>query len=60
VDAQCLELDLTRGQHLNAAFAALDSAGLKVMSLRNKSNRLEQLFVSLTASEGSAETLVHG
>ena len=60
VDAQCLELDLTRGQHLNAAFAALDGAGLKVMSLRNKSNRLEQLFVSLTASEGSAETLVHG
>ena len=60
VDAQCLELDLTRGQHLNAAFAALDGAGLKVMSLRNKSNRLEQLFVSLTASEGSAEILVHG
>ena len=60
VDAQRLELDLIRGQHLNAAFAALDGAGLKVMSLRNKSNRLEQLFVSLTASEGSAETLVHG
>lgn len=60
VDAQRLELDLTRGQHLNAAFAALDGAGLKVMSLRNKSNRLEQLFVSLTASEGSAETLVNG
>ena len=60
VDAQRLELDLTRGQHLNAAFAALDGAGLKVMSLRNKSNRLEQLFVSLTASEGSPETLVHG
>ena len=60
VDAQRLELDLTRGQHLNAAFAALDGAGLKVMSLRNKSNRLEQLFISLTASEGSAETLVHG
>lgn len=60
VDAQRLELDLTRGQHLNAAFAALDGAGLRVMSLRNKSNRLEQLFVSLTASEGSAETLVHG
>jgi ABC-2 type transport system ATP-binding protein len=60
VDAQRLELDLTRGQHLNAAFAALDGAGLKVLSLRNKSNRLEQLFVSLTASEGSAETLVHG
>ena len=60
VDAQRLELDLIRGQHLNAAFAALDGAGLKVMSLRNKSNRLEQLFVSLTASEGSAETLVNG
>ena len=60
VESHALELDLSRGQHLNAAFAALDSAGLKVMSLRNKSNRLEQLFVSLTASEGSAETLTHG
>ena len=48
-----------KGQHLNDVFRALDAAGLEVASMRNKSNRLEQLFVSLTRSEGSAETLVH-
>ncbi len=39
--------------------AGMDDAGHRVMSMRNKSNRLEQLFVSLTNSESSAEALVH-
>ncbi|MEE4302018.1 MAG: ABC transporter ATP-binding protein [Pseudomonadales bacterium] len=58
-DSHCIEVDLHRGQQLNDVFRALDAAGLEVASMRNKSNRLEQLFVSLTRSEGSAETLVH-
>ena len=58
-DAHCLEVDLQKGQHLNDVFHALDAKGLQVASMRNKSNRLEQLFVSLTRSEGSAEALVN-
>ena len=58
-DSHCIEVDLCKGQNLNDVFRALDAAGLGVSSMRNKSNRLEQLFVSLTRSEGSAETLVH-
>ena len=58
-DEHCLEVDLHKGQHLNEVFLALDAKGLQVASMRNKSNRLEQLFVSLTRSEGSAEALVN-
>ncbi|HEY5789192.1 MAG TPA: ABC transporter ATP-binding protein [Gammaproteobacteria bacterium] len=47
VDAQTLEVDVSREHDLNALFAALDRHGLRVVSLRNKSNRLEELFVRL-------------
>ena len=54
-----LEVDIAREQDLNEVFQRLDAVGIRVRSMRNKSNRLEQLFVALTQSEGSAETLVH-
>ena len=57
-DDHCIEVDLRKGQRLNDVFRALDERGLAVQSMRNKSNRLEQLFVSLTNSESSAEVLV--
>ena len=42
-----LEVDVPRGRNLNELFAALDAAGIVVLSLRNRANRLEELFVSL-------------
>ncbi len=42
-----LEVDIRRGQSLNAVFAALSSQGVLAGSMRNKSNRLEELFVRL-------------
>jgi ABC-2 type transport system ATP-binding protein len=42
-----IEVDIRRGQSLNQVFAALSSQGLRVSSMRNKSNRLEELFVRL-------------
>lgn len=47
VDPDRLELDVREGQPLNDAFAALSAAGIQVVGLRNKSNRLEELFVRL-------------
>ncbi len=47
LDDHSLEVGLDQGQDLNMVFAELDRLGLKVKSMRNKSNRLEQLFVSL-------------
>jgi ABC-2 type transport system ATP-binding protein len=42
-----VEVDIQRGQSLNAIFAELSLAGINVTSMRNKSNRLEELFVRL-------------
>jgi ABC-2 type transport system ATP-binding protein len=42
-----LELCISQGQSLNRVFAHLDSQGIEVASLRNKENRLEQLFIGL-------------
>ena len=36
---------------LNRVFAALDAAGIRVRSMRTKSNRLEELFVRLTGDD---------
>lgn len=48
VNPGTLELEVRRGQPLDQVFAALHAAGVRVMSLRNKSNRLEALFMKLT------------
>ena len=49
VDGQTLDLDMPRAMDLNRVFAAFDDAGIRVRSMRTKSNRLEELFVRLTA-----------
>ena len=47
VDSHTLELEIPRKETLNAAFAALTERNIPVLSLRNKANRLEELFVAL-------------
>lgn len=42
-----LEADVNRDQHLNDLFAQLSAAGIRVRSMRTKTNRLEELFVRL-------------
>ncbi len=49
-DAHTLDLEMPRAMDLNGVFAALDAAGIRVRSMRTKTNRLEELFVRLTAS----------
>ena len=46
-DEFTLEASLPKQKSLNALFSALDSAGVKVMSMRNKANRLEELFLRM-------------
>ena len=48
IDDLTLEVSLPRSQSLNAVFALLNNAGIEVSSMRNKSNRLEALFINLT------------
>lgn len=47
VDSRCLEIVIAKGQGLNAVFTELSETGIKVLSMRNKANRLEELFVRL-------------
>ena len=47
MDEHCLEAVVEKGQSLNELFAALSELDIHVISMRNKANRLEELFVSL-------------
>ncbi|AGI24972.1 ABC transporter ATP-binding protein [Pseudomonas sp. ATCC 13867] len=47
VDDHTLEVQVDKSKGINGLFAQLNAQGLEVLSLRNKSNRLEELFVSL-------------
>ncbi|MBU2114899.1 MAG: ABC transporter ATP-binding protein [Gammaproteobacteria bacterium] len=47
LDGHSIEVDVEKAQGLNAIFAQLSAQDIKVLSMRNKANRLEELFVSL-------------
>jgi ABC-2 type transport system ATP-binding protein len=47
IDEHTLEAEMSRAQDLNSLFAALSARGVIIRSMRNKSNRLEELFVRL-------------
>ncbi len=47
VDANTIEAEMSREHDLNSLFAALTEKGITVRSMRNKANRLEELFVRL-------------
>lgn len=47
VDSHSLEIAVEKSQSLNELFASLAEHNVHVLSMRNKTNRLEELFVSL-------------
>ncbi len=55
-DDHTLDLEMPRAMDLNRVFAALGEAGIRVRSMRTKSNRLEELFVRMIASPSAAAT----
>jgi ABC-2 type transport system ATP-binding protein len=50
-----IEVEVTKSQNLNEIFAALSARGIEVVSMRNKANRLEELFMRLVEGR-DAET----
>ncbi|WP_062064235.1 ABC transporter ATP-binding protein [Cellvibrio sp. OA-2007] len=46
-DEHSFEVEVDKGQSLNAVFAQLTAQGFEIVSMRNKSNRLEELFVAM-------------
>ncbi|MBG3128680.1 ABC transporter ATP-binding protein [Proteus mirabilis] len=55
VDTSTLEVDVKREQGLNSVFAQLNAQGVQVLSMRNKANRLEELFVHLVNEDHTVE-----
>jgi ABC-2 type transport system ATP-binding protein len=53
-DAHALDIDMPRAMDLNRVFCALDAAGIRVRSMRPKTNRLEELFVRMTGPQADA------
>ena len=49
-DEYTLEVDLKKGQCVNEIFNQFNEKNIQVSSMRNKSNRLEELFVMLVAN----------
>jgi len=47
IDDLTLEAEMSRNHDLNSIFASLTASGIAVRSMRNKANRLEELFVRL-------------
>ena len=50
VDRCTLEVEVHRNRGLNTLFRELDKRGIQVKSMRNKANRLEELFLDLVES----------
>tara|TARA_R110000868_G_scaffold43409_4_gene146014 strand:+ start:1704 stop:2642 length:939 start_codon:yes stop_codon:yes gene_type:complete len=50
LDEHTLEVDVLKEDGLNSVFEQLSQQGIQVLSMRNKSNRLEELFVRLVES----------
>ena len=53
-DDHTLEIEVSKEQSLNDIFARLTQQDIEVVSMRNKVNRLEELFMRLVESKGAA------
>jgi len=53
LDPRTLEVEVSRDRDLNDLFGRLSADGLHVITLRNKVNRLEEIFMRLVENSGS-------
>jgi ABC-2 type transport system ATP-binding protein len=53
-DDHTLEVEINKEQNLNEVFAQLSAAGIEVLSMRNKVNRLEEIFMRLVDKGAAA------
>jgi ABC-2 type transport system ATP-binding protein len=50
-DDHTLEIEVSKEQNLNDIFSRLTGAGIEVLSMRTKTNRLEELFMRLVEQQ---------
>lgn len=56
LDGSTLEVSIEKNKSINELFKALSDQGLHVVSMRNKANRLEELFLDLVENNLTSET----
>src|SRR5215469_1845131 len=54
VDDHTLEVEVSKEENLNDIFARLTALGIEVVSMRNKVNRLEEIFMRLVEGRAAA------
>ncbi len=55
LDESTLEVDIDRDESINSLFSELSSHGIQVSSMRNKTNRLEELFMNLVENSQAGD-----
>jgi len=55
LDDTTLEVEISAEQNLTEVFVALAQAGIRVASMKNKANRLEEMFVRMLEKKSSSE-----
>jgi ABC-2 type transport system ATP-binding protein len=56
IDDHTLEVEVSGDESLNDIFARLSALGIEVLSMRNKVNRLEEIFMRLVEGRGAQES----
>jgi len=56
VDDHTLEVEVSKDENLNDIFAQLSALGIEVLSMRNKVNRLEEIFMALVEGRGAEDS----
>ncbi len=57
-DDHTLEVEVSKDQNLNEIFAQLSALGIEVLSMRTKTNRLEELFMRMVEQQNVAAAAV--
>jgi len=57
IDPSTIEVELDKSRSLNFLFENLSQHNIRVMSMRNKTNRLEELFIKLVENGNNASAL---
>jgi ABC-2 type transport system ATP-binding protein len=60
IDDHTLEVEVSKEDNLNDIFARLSALGVEVLSMRNKVNRLEEIFMRLVEGRGQAGASARG
>jgi ABC-2 type transport system ATP-binding protein len=55
VDDHTLEIEVSKEENLNDIFVRLSALGIEVLSMRNKVNRLEEIFMALVEGRAAEE-----